>query len=204
MNRSHIIVSAQFEMHAKVLKERFSPLRTVEYIKEDFLLDDAKAVIKEAYISEVSTKYLILAAKTFNIYSQNSLLKLLEEPPTNIELILIVPSKSVLLPTVRSRLPIVSDKELSTLAGANIRLATLDLSEMFTFVKAHERLKKHEAKALLEGMFYQATSVEKLLLNSEQLRAFDTAYRLLELNGRFQNILLMVLMPFLPELRHAR
>ena len=199
INRSHIIISSQVDEQYNALVSRLSPHRIVGFIREDFLIDDAKAVIKEAYISESSTKYLLLAAKTFNTYSQNALLKILEEPPPNIELIIIAPSKSVLLPTVRSRLPIVTEKEESVVTSVDLSFASLDLRALFSFVKEHERLSKHEAKVLIEGMFYQATVVEKLRLDADQLMAFDKAYRLLELNGRIKNILLMILMLFLPE-----
>ena len=203
INRSHIIISSQIEEQCAVLEARLAPNRVVSFIKDDFLIDDAKAVIREAYISESSTKYLILAAKTFNVYSQNSLLKILEEPPNNIELIIIVPGKSALLPTVRSRLPIIMEKEDSVITSVNIHFASLDLGVLFAFVKAHDRLSRHDAKKLIEGMFHQATVVEKLMLNSAQLSSFDKAYRLLELNGKLQSILLMILMPFLPEPRRA-
>ena len=203
ISRSHIIISSQLEEQCTALEARFAPNRVVSFVRDDFLIDDAKAVIKEAYISEASTKYLLLAAKTFNIFSQNSLLKILEEPPRNIELIIIAPSKSVLLPTVRSRLPIIMEKEGRDVTSVNIRFSSLDLSTLFGFVKEHDRLSKHDAKSLIEGMFHQATVIEKLTLSDEQLTSFENAYRLLNLNGRLQSILLSILMLFLPEPRRA-
>ncbi len=203
MTRSHIIISAHLDEQFTALQERLHPQRVVGFIKDDFLIEDAKAVVNEAYISEASVKYIVLAAKNFTVVAQNSLLKVLEEPPKNIEFIIIAPTKSILLPTVRSRLPLIQESEASQVVSVDIRLASLDLSVLFDFVKAHDRLSKHDAKALIEGLFHQASVIEKLTLTTAQLSAFERAYRLVELNGRFQNILLMILMQFLPEKRRA-
>ncbi|MEJ2468169.1 MAG: DNA polymerase III subunit delta' [Campylobacterales bacterium] len=160
-------------------------------------------MIAEAYISESSVKYVVLAAKQFNVYSQNALLKLLEEPPANIVLVIIVPGKSVLLPTVRSRLPIVNELSGERVSGIDLTLGALDLGMLYDFVTSAGRTDRHEAKALIERLFYQASVVEQLPMTQEQLDAFDRAYRLLEVNARLQNVLLTVLMPFLPEQQRA-
>jgi DNA polymerase-3 subunit delta' len=203
-SRSHIIISDQLEESFAQLQKEFSGHRVVGFIKDDFLIEDAKAAIAEAYISEEKTKYIVLGAKTFNIYSQNALLKVLEEPPRNIAFVIIAPSKSVLLPTVRSRLPIRKMPSAHAVAAVDIRLGSLDLGTLFDFVKENGRVAKHDAKALIEALFYQANSVEKLTLTPVQLEAFDRAYRLVERNARVQNVLLMLLMHFLPERRDAR
>ena len=108
--RSHILIADEVEGAFGELQERLQGRRVVSFIREDFLIEDAKAVINEAYISEESTKYIVLGGKSFNSVSQNALLKVLEEPPNNIEFILIAPSKSIFLPTIRSRLPIVKEQ----------------------------------------------------------------------------------------------
>jgi DNA polymerase-3 subunit delta' len=202
-SRSHIIISDQLEESFSVLQKELAGHRVVGFIKDDFLVEDAKAAIAEAYISEEKTKYIVLGAKTFNIYSQNALLKVLEEPPRNIAFVIIAPSKSVLLPTVRSRLPIRKTHTEHTFTAVDIRLGALDLGTLFDFVKQNERAAKHDAKALIEGLFHQASRVEKLILTPAQLEAFDKAYRLVERNARVQNVLLMLLMHFLPERRNA-
>jgi len=197
--RSHILITEAVEEAAENFVLSLKPYRCVTFIKEDFLIEDAKAVVAESYIAEADIKYIVLGGKSINVISQNSLLKVLEEPPRNIEFIIIVPSKSVLLPTVRSRLPMKSEKTIREIATLDIRLSQFDLDQLFRFVKAHERLKKHEAKTLLEALFYQATMREKMVLNARQLESFDSAYRLLELNGRFQVILVNVLMTFIAD-----
>ena len=203
LDRSHIILNEEVEERFETLKKSLHPSRVVGFVRDDFLIDDAKAVIAEAYISESSLKYIVLAAKQFNVYSQNALLKLLEEPPTNIALVIIVPGKSVLLPTVRSRLPILNELASESVSGADLKLGSLDLGTLYNYVTSLGRMDRHESKALLERLFYQATIVEQLPLTQTQLDAFDRAFRLLELNARLQNIVLTVLMPFLPEHQRA-
>ena len=200
---SHILISEAIEEAFGELQEQLRGERVVSFLREDFLIEDAKAAIAESYISEATTKYIVMGGKSFNIVSQNALLKVLEEPPRNIEFILIAPSKSALLPTIRSRMPIKKKKHLHIAVAVEIRLGNLDLNTLFSFVKAHEREKKHDAKALVEGLFHQATVNECLVLTQKQLDAFEKAYRLIELNARFQSVLTMLLMTFLPEVRRA-
>ncbi|WP_345987147.1 DNA polymerase III subunit delta' [Sulfurimonas sp. HSL1-2] len=201
--RSHIILAEEIEERFEAFRQAVHPSRVVGFVRDDFLIEDAKAVIAEAYISEASLKYVVLAAKQFNIYSQNALLKLLEEPPANIALVIIASSKSVLLPTVRSRLPILNELSGEAPQGVELTLGALDLGALYGFVTSVGRMDRHESKALIERLFYQASVVEKLPLSEEQLDAFDRAFRLLEVNARLQNVLLSVLMSFLPEQRRA-
>ena len=72
--------------------------------KEEFLLIQATLAIKEAYIATSEKKYIFLCGTTFRKEAQNSLLKILEEPPRNVVFIIITNSKSSLLPTIYSRL----------------------------------------------------------------------------------------------------
>ncbi len=201
--RSHILIVDEVEEGLTRLSEQLQGERVVTYLREDFLIEDAKAAIAEAYISEERTKYLILGAKSFNTISQNSLLKVLEEPPRNIEFILIALSKAIFLPTIRSRLPMVQNISKRVAVEVDISLLSLDLDSMFRFVKANDRLKKHDAQELIEGIFHQAVVNEQLVLTPKQSNAFEKAYRLIGLNGRLQSILVMLLMTFLPESRRV-
>lgn len=199
--RGHILIGDNIEELYSELHEALKPRRVVGFIREDFLIEDAKAAVAEAYISEDETKYVILGAKSFNTVSQNALLKVLEEPPRNIEFILIAPSKSIFLPTIRSRMPLVKRQAPKAIDEVTLRLGGLDLGSLYDFVKEHDRLNKHALKSLIEALFHKATAEEGLALTQPQLEAFDKAYRLIELNARAQNVLIMLLMSFLPETR---
>ncbi|MFA5234847.1 MAG: DNA polymerase III subunit delta' [Sulfurimonas sp.] len=197
--KSHILISTNIEAEFERLKELLKPNRVVGFIEDEFKIEHAKAVVAEAYISESETKYLILGANNFNTTSQNSLLKALEEPPRNIEFIIISATKSNLLPTVRSRMPIFKGENLHTTQEVNLNLSKIDYAQVFEFLKTNARAKKSEAQVLIEALYHRATVVEKLILTTSQLENFDMAYRLLELNSRPQSVLAMIIMSFVGE-----
>ena len=197
--RGHILITSETESAIEELKAQLTPFRVVVFFEDNFKIEHAKQVTQEAYISEADTKYIIIAAKEFTSVAQNSLLKILEEPPTNIEFIIISPTKSNLLPTVRSRLPIVQKSMQKAVSELNITLRRLDYAEVFAFLKEHARVDKNSAKALVEALFKKATVEEQLILNEKQLEDFDMAYRLLDLNARPQSVLAMLLMGFSGE-----
>lgn len=197
--KGYILISTNIEKEFERLKEELKPNRVAGFIEDEFKIEHAKAVIAESYISESQTKYIILGANNFNKVSQNSLLKVLEEPPKNIKFIIISPTKSNLLPTVRSRMPIVKGEKTHMIQEINLNLSRIDYAEVFEFLKANARVKKNEAKSLVEAIYYKATVVEKLILSASALQNFDKAYRLLELNARPQSVLAMILMSFTGE-----
>lgn len=204
LERGGIIITSDFEERSAAIVQELLPLRAILFIREDFKIEDAKEVIVEAYKAEESRKTLILGAKSFTVPAQNALLKILEEPPANIVFILLAPNKSTFLPTVRSRLSLHSEKEFKEHLAIDLSLKHLDLQALFRWVKEHDRAKKHEAKELLEALFHHAIYTEGLVLNDTQIQGFEKGYRLIELNSRFQSVLVMVLMNFLKEAKRGR
>ena len=196
--KGHIIISDEIEAEATRLENELKPFRVVKFVvvDESFKIEHAKAVLAESYISESQTKYIILGASDLTDVAQNSLLKLLEEPPRNIEFIIISPTKSNLLPTVRSRLPILKVDTHHKKVEIELNLARLDYKEVFAFLKEHSRIKKDDAKDLVEALLHRATVIDMLILSPLQLENFDKAYRLLTLNSRPQSVLAMLLMSF--------
>jgi len=196
---SHIIIATDIDLVFQNLQERFYPSRVVGFITDEFKIEDAKAVMAEAYLSDSTTKYIVLGAKNFNTISQNSLLKVLEEPPKNIQFIIISPTKSILLPTIRSRLPIIKGDIEHTKVELELNLAHIDYAEVFKFLKENSRIKKNEAQLLVEAIYRRATIQDKLILSLNQLENFEKAYKLLELNSRPQSVLAMLIMSFVQE-----
>lgn len=196
---SQIVINPYVQEELERLTGELSNYRLDVHYAEDFLIEHAKAVTKSAYIAEPSTKFIIMAALSFNDIVQNALLKILEEPPRNIRFILIVPTKSVLLPTVLSRLPFLRRQpKAHPSLEAVISFRQFDLAAMQNFLKAHERVSKNEAKALLEQLCSQA--VQDLgTLNLAQAQAFEDGFVLLELNGRPFLVLSALLLQFLPK-----
>ncbi len=74
--------------------------------KRSIGVDGIKAIVRDAVVlpNEAERKvYIISPAKALTVEAQNSALKLLEEPPEHVVLILCTDSAERLLPTVRSR-----------------------------------------------------------------------------------------------------
>lgn len=65
--------------------------------------------------------------------AQNALLKVLEEPPLNIIFILISTSKSSLLPTIISRLPLKYLETKMDIPLCELDIVTLDLKQVYAF-----------------------------------------------------------------------
>ncbi len=191
---SSCIVTADDLEFAKddVIKKIDSKLIKTFFVDE-FKVEDAKEVISEAYIAEERSKYLIICAKNFNIYAQNSLLKLLEEPPRNIIFIIIAKSKNSLLPTIRSRMSVKhlkSDKEPYDLG---IGLENLSLNDIFAFLKKSKNISKDELKEIVSTLLKELSKTD-IKLSSSELDMFDKAMELSQLNSRPQNILSYLLL----------
>lgn len=71
---------------------------------ELFSIEDSQRFIKMSSMRSTGGKKIFVSAfQTITHEAQNALLKLFEEPPTDTHYFMIVPSLSLLLPTVRSR-----------------------------------------------------------------------------------------------------
>jgi len=161
---------------------------------EDFLLEDAKNVVKEAYIAEKKKKIIILIAKNYNIYAQNSLLKILEEPPRNIIFILVSETKNVFLPTIRSRLLVKELKYEEEKIEIDLDLRRLELSDIYDFVQKNSRIKKNELKDLIQNIVSDAILKYKLDFKTKELEHFEKLLQLSDLNSRATNILTSLLL----------
>lgn len=168
-------------------------IKNEEEGKADFLLPHARLVIKEAYIATERIKYIILCGATFNIEAQNSLLKILEEPPKNIIFIIITNSKSGMLKTIFSRLPNYYLKTAKKREKFPLDVSRLELKDVYSFLKQNQRITKSEAKEVIESLVY-SVSVQKIKLSSKELDAFSMAMKLCELNSRPINILTTLLL----------
>ncbi len=173
------------------------PLHSTRVIKNEekseFLMAQANAAIKEAYIASNSIKYILLCGDTFRHEAQNSLLKVLEEPPKNVVFILITTSKSAILPTILSRMPHKYLKQPLSRMDCSLDILNLDLKQTYSFLKQNQKISKVEAKQLIESILFKLKS-QKISLNSKELDSFSTAIKLIELNSRPINVLTTLLL----------
>ncbi|WP_258237395.1 DNA polymerase III subunit delta' [Arcobacter sp. AHV-9/2010] len=168
--------------------------------KNEFQIVDAQNAIKEAYIATNETKYIFLCGATFRSEAQNALLKVLEEPPLNIVFIILVESKSSILPTIHSRLLYKNLKQSVLEEDIDLDLKYLDLKTLYNFIKENQRVSKDEAIKLV-GKLVLKINRDKISLNEEELESFSKAITLLNLNSRPAPILAYLLLTILEKER---
>ncbi|EAH6039847.1 DNA polymerase III subunit delta' [Campylobacter coli] len=194
---SKIIITDDFDgIRAELLKQFHSnSLRFIpKEVASEFLIDDAKAVEKESYITETSEKIIVLMANSFRIEAQNFLLKLLEEPPKNIKFLIVVPSKNLLLPTIKSRLICEKRNKIKAKNTLNLELNKMDLKTLFEFLQENENLDKAE---LMEKIALIAEeSVKFKDFNADELEFFYESYELAKLNSKSSLILATLLLNY--------
>ena len=161
--------------------------------KEEFLLIQATLAIKEAYIASSEKKYIFLCGSTFRKEAQNSLLKILEEPPKNVIFIIITNSKSSLLPTIYSRLPYKYLKKSILRNESILDINKLDLKDIYNFLKDNQKISKQEAKEIVESILMKVNN-QKIKLSHKELDFFSKSIKLLELNSRPINVLTTLLL----------
>lgn len=196
---SHILIVSDIDETLNSLLPLYSKhnIRVIKNEqKDEFLLAQAHAAVKEAYISSNEKKYIFLVGKTFRTEAQNSLLKVLEEPPRNIVFIIITNSKSSILPTIFSRIPHKFFKSASKRVETTLDIVNLDLKDVYSFLKENQRISKAEAKVLIESILFKINS-NKIELNQKELELFSKSMKLLELNSRPINILTSLLLMLL-------
>lgn len=185
---SFIAVSSNFDTVKDEISKSYNKHRIIEFFRDDFLLDDAKSVVKEAYIAEKDTKILLLGAKNYNLYAQNSLLKILEEPPLHVMFIVCVPSKTTLLPTIRSRLPLRNFAKDRVMVKTGLNFARLSLGDVYEFLKDKKYLPKNELADLVQAIGVEAIE-QGVGLKSDDLDLFSKLLQLSALNSRASSIL---------------
>uniref|UniRef100_UPI0040473584 DNA polymerase III subunit delta' n=1 Tax=Aliarcobacter sp. TaxID=2321116 RepID=UPI0040473584 len=175
----------------------FYPIHSTRIIrneeKEEFQLAQATAAIKEAYIASNEIKYIFLCGSTFRKEAQNSLLKVLEEPPRNVIFIIITNSKTSMLPTIYSRLPYKYIKKSIEKTESELNLQKLDLKDIYIFLKENQKISKSEAKDIVESILLKVNN-QKIGLSQKQLDFFSKSVKLLELNSRPINVLTTLLL----------
>lgn len=161
--------------------------------QNEFLLDDARAVEKESYIAETEEKIIVLMADSYRIEAQNFLLKLLEEPPKNIKFLIVIPSKNLLLPTIKSRLICEKRKVEKEVKKLDLDLKRMDLRMLLIFAK-NENLDKNE---LMDQIALLAKECVKYKdFNAEELEFFYESYELAKLNSKSGVLLATLLLNY--------
>ncbi|MCF6173331.1 MAG: DNA polymerase III subunit delta' [Campylobacteraceae bacterium] len=192
--QSYILICKNLQKAYKHLEINFCGKNCKLFLKDDFLLEDAKNVVKEAYIAESNQKILVLGAKNYNIYAQNSLLKILEEPPKNIVFILVCETKNVFLPTIRSRMLSKNLDFEEDKIELDLDIKNLELNTIYDFIQKNLRIGKNELKALLQTIVTKSIVEAHIFFTAKEMKYFEILLQLSELNARPNNILISLLL----------
>jgi len=165
--------------------------------KETFSVSDAKIVIEKAYMASEEITVIILAAKTFSPLVQNKLLKVIEEPPKNKAFILITESKSTILDTIKSRLPISVLSELKEVKVLELDLISLSLASVYAFTQEHKRTDAKMMKILTEEIVKEAIQSEAYDLDEKTLTLFSNTFMALDMGSPPQFVLNTLLLKLL-------
>ena len=185
--------SALEDIVSSIPKHSIRIIRNEEDGKDEFQLLHTQKAIKEAYLATETTKYVVLMGSSFRVEAQNSLLKVLEEPPKNIIFLLITLSKNSILPTILSRVQVDYRKKQKNLNALDINIKQMDLKDIYTFLKQHQRIQKIEAKQLVEALLVTLHK-SNIQLTKKELDSFSTSMKLLELNSRPINVISSLLL----------
>ena len=169
--------------------------------EESFKVSDANEVIAKAYLASENKVFLCLATEQFSEVVQNRLLKIIEEPPKNKEFILITPSKSTLLPTIKSRLPINILKSQIEQFELNLDIDNLTLDSVYKFVQDNKRLKPKDAMPIVESIISKAIKSKSYNLDANTLELFTKAREALDFGSPADFIITTILLKLLAKKR---
>ncbi|CAD7287083.1 DNA polymerase III subunit delta' [Campylobacter suis] len=202
--QSKIVITNDFDALKNSLETEFGINNLRFFISEDFLLENAHEIVKEAYIAESSEKLLVVMAKNYRIEAQNSLLKIIEEPPRNVSFLIAATSKNLLLQTIRSRMICQNLLKTKPRPPLDINLAQLDIAEIYNFLariendERSDKIGKNELKELISNIIVKALELG-FKFSQDELEYFYSLVRLAELNAKSPQLLTPLLLVILQK-----
>ena len=166
---------------------------------KEFQVLHAKETIAKAFVASEVLNYIILVAPSFSEVVQNRLLKILEEPPKNKEFIIITESKSAILDTIKSRMPItvLHDAKLEELFTLDI--ANLNLAKVYDFIQENSRVSSVECKKIVEKISILSMKSGKDNLDEITLKIFSDSVKALDMGSPTSFVLNTVLLKLLAQ-----
>lgn len=201
---SKILISSDFEAVKSELEDTHKYMVKF-FISDEFLLDNANAMICEAYIAEAEPKLLVAMAKSYRNEAQNRLLKIIEEPPRNIYFMLVAPSINMLLPTIRSRLITENKIQKKQRLSSGLNIKQLDLKDVYEYLQTIEtkdrsEFGKNELKELVISIISEALEAG-IKFNQDELSYFYNQVVLADLNTKAVNLLVPIFLTILKKSR---
>jgi len=166
-------------------EEKPAPVNVQRIVSEteSFRVSDAKVVLEKAYLASEEKTVIILAAVAFPPLIQNKLLKVIEEPPENKIFILLTESKSTILDTIKSRLPVSVLSESREEVPLDLDLKQLNLASVYEFTQKHKRTDSKSMIGLVERISKEAMVSQSYDLDTKTLTLFSNAYKALDMGS---------------------
>ncbi|SFV54071.1 DNA poymerase III subunit delta' [hydrothermal vent metagenome] len=168
---------------------------------KEFLVEHAKETIAKAFVASDKLNYIILIATSFSDIVQNRLLKILEEPPKNKAFIIITESKSAILDTIKSRMPITLFNDSKSEENLTLDIENLTLAKVYAFMQDNSRLSVVECKKIVERVSILAMRSGKYNLDEATLKIFSNSIKALDMGSPTSFILNVILMKLLTQKR---
>ena len=187
------------ELESKRHQELFTIIRSLDNKEKpkEFLVEHAQEAISKAYVASEHLNYIILIAPKFSEIAQNRLLKILEEPPKNKAFILITESKSALLDTIQSRLPVTVLSDREEVEVFTLDIENLNLAKVYEFIQENSRISSVECKVLVEKISLHAIKSGKYNLDESTLKLFSDTIKALDVGSPTSFILNVLLLKLL-------
>ncbi len=198
---THQVQTVLNELEAQRTTESFTIIKSEDDKgkPKEFLVEDAQKAIEKAYVASENLNYIILVAPKFSDIAQNRLLKVIEEPPRNKAFIIITESKSALLDTIKSRLPVTILHDNSLEEQLSLDLENLNLSRAYEFVQEHSKVSAVECKDLVEKISLDAMRSQKYNLDGSTLKLFSDSIKALDVGSPTTFILNTLLLKLLAQ-----
>lgn len=131
------VVLQDIDLLISQFSKTIKKVERIVYEYDKFLLDDVKHVFKNNLykVAEDAIQIIYIAFNSTNRESQNSILKVLEEPPRNTYFFLIIPNKKIILPTVLSRSQIFEYKKEITISKETKEFISAPISQRLELIK---------------------------------------------------------------------
>lgn len=156
---------------------------------DNLTIDDSRELKSLAEIKPVSRdgrRIFVVSVRGFTVEAQNALLKVFEEPGESVCFFLIVPSASLFLPTVRSRLRVIDQVRAPETDQVEIKkFLGLSLADRLGFVKdllddiSKEKKTKQDALDFLDGLQSSIYASRGVRSGSKVFRSIETARKYL-------------------------
>jgi len=192
-----LFITNDLEQFFQNLKESLQSDNIVLFDEEDFKITHARSLIEQAYLATPTQKFIIIKAKRYNEASQNAILKILEEPLEKVSIYLIGLSKSIFLPTIRSRLGVETKNYYTKTQDLDFFFDKLNLKKMYNFLINNNRfMDKNLAISYIDTalIWYKKSSLK---LDEELLEFFGHCKRLIHLNSNPQSVILTLMLMLL-------